>query len=99
MTRYKLSAAATADLAGIRDYSAQSWGEARASTYLRDLRHRLRWLAAAPRRGKHRDDLMTGLLSYPQSSHVIYYRIGREEIEIVRVLHRRMDPVRHVGSK
>lgn len=99
MTRFRLSAAAAADLEGIKAFSTERWGHARAKRYLSDLRDRLRWLAAAPRRGRACPDLLDGVHSYPQASHVICYRIAKKEIEIIRVLHRRMDPLRHLATK
>ena len=96
MAGYRLSAAAAKDLTGIKHYSVANFGLSRANAYLQDMRDRMRWLAVGPRRGKARGDLLPGLFSYRQDSHVIYYRVGKARIEIVRVLHQRMDPLRHL---
>jgi toxin ParE1/3/4 len=53
-----------------------------------------------PRFGSPVSDLAEGLYSYPQQSHVVYFRVlidASSVIEIVRVLHGRMEPARHVG--
>ena len=97
MAGFRLSAAAAAGIESIGAFKQETWGPDQATAYLRVLRERMRWLAARPRRGKARPELHEGLYSFLQESHVIYYRIGRREIEIVRVLHRRMEPLRHVG--
>ena len=97
MAHYRLSQAATADLSEISRYTTKTWGGDQATAYLAGLRDRMRWLAGAPKRGKARPDLQEGLYSFLQQSHVIYYRIGRKGIEVVRVLHRRRDPDRHIS--
>lgn len=99
MAGFRLSATAAADIERIRTFTKKTWGPDQATAYLRLLRERMRWLAAGPRRGKARPELREGLYSYRQDSHVIYYRLGRREIEIVRVLHRRMEPLRHIGRR
>ncbi|MEE8394112.1 MAG: type II toxin-antitoxin system RelE/ParE family toxin [Rhodospirillales bacterium] len=89
--RIRLSPKAKADLADIWDYSKEEWGEDRAGRYLDGLGDRMIWLAAHTSLWKPRDDLAEELFSYPQESHVIYFREVAGAIEIVRILHQRMD--------
>ncbi|WP_207144167.1 type II toxin-antitoxin system RelE/ParE family toxin [Thiococcus pfennigii] len=52
-----------------------------------------------PQPWKRRPEITAGFHSYPQQSHVIYFRVQGEPpslIEIVRVLHGRIGPARHV---
>jgi plasmid stabilization system protein ParE len=37
--------------------------------------------------------------AHPTQCHVIYYRIGHNEIEIVRILHERSDPTRQFPER
>lgn len=43
-----------------------------------------------------RDALFAGLLSFPYLSHILYYVEQPHGITIIRVLHKRMDPERHL---
>jgi toxin ParE1/3/4 len=45
----------------------------------------------SPESGKKRDDLIVGLRSFCIKQHVIFYRCNQEELEVVRILHGRMD--------
>lgn len=91
---HRLARAAAADLDEIHDYTSDHWGDEKATAYLTELRDRMRLLATAPAQGKDRSDLGKGLFSFLQGSHTIYYRVARDDIEVVRVLHQRMDAFR-----
>jgi toxin ParE1/3/4 len=92
---YRLSSRAEADLADIWVYAAEQWGLEQADRYLDALLRRLVWLSDNPALWKPRPDIADGLYSYPQQSHVIYFRpgdAGAGGLEILRVLHGRMEP-------
>jgi len=96
---YRLSSRAEVDLAEIWIYSAKQWDLGQADRYVDALVSRFEWLCDNPALWKPRPDIAEGLHSYPQQSHVIYFRVHGdvpEVIEIVRVLHGRMDTADHV---
>jgi len=96
---YRLSGRAEADLTEIWFYSAEQWSLEQADQYIDALVSRFEWLCANPSLWKARPDIADGLYSYQQQSHLIYFRINQvapQVIEIVRVLHGRMDPSKHV---
>ena len=96
---YRLSVRAEADLAEIWVYSAEQWTLEQADRYIDALVSRFDWLCENPQLWKPRPDITEGLYSYRQESHVIYFRPQGDSpdlIEIVRVLHGRMEPARHV---
>jgi toxin ParE1/3/4 len=96
---YRLSARAEADLTYIWVYSAGQWGIEQADRYVDALLQRLIWLSNNRSLWKDRPDIGGRLYSYPQQSHVIFFRpIGSvpEMVEIVRILHGRMDPSTHL---
>ena len=96
---YRLSVRAEADLAEIWVYSAEQWNLEQADRYIDALVSRFDWLCDNPQLWQPRPDITEGLCSYPQQSHVIYFRAQgdpRDSIEILRVFHGRMEPVRHV---
>jgi len=96
---YRLSSRAEADLAQIWAYSAEQWNLDQADRYIDALVSRFEWLCDNLALWKPRPDIADGLYSYPQQSHVIYFRAHgdpQQSIEIVRVLHGRMESCRQV---
>jgi toxin ParE1/3/4 len=94
--RFELAEQALFDLMAIADYTAERWGKTQALTYLDALEVRLAALARQPLLGRQRDDLADGLLSFPFESHVIFYTRTASGIMVIRVLHKRQDPHRHI---
>jgi toxin ParE1/3/4 len=84
------SPAAQADLAEIWDYTAERWGTTQADHDTDDLHAACDALAAGRRQGRP-VDVRPGYLKYLVGSHVIYFRERGDPLEIVRILHGRMD--------
>jgi len=97
VAHFELTEGANADLAAITDYTAARWGKVQTRKYLDALEGRLNQLAGRPLMGRRRDELTDGLLSFPFESHVIYYMLTDVGIIVLRVLHQRQDPHRHIG--
>jgi toxin ParE1/3/4 len=94
--RFELSRLAVADLDAIADDTADRWGRERARVYLDALEARLTQLAHQPFIGRKREELAPGLLCFPFESHVVFYCATDFGIAVVRVLHKRQDPFRHI---
>lgn len=88
---YRLSKSAENDLSGIWDYTAHTWGENQAESYLNRLESRFFDLAADPSKGRPRPDVDVEYLCYHEGRHLIFYRPHEGGIAIARVLHERMD--------
>ncbi len=86
MRRYRLSPEARSDLDSIWDYIADDNIPA-ADGLLHKVHEKLRLLAEAPGVGRPRDELAPGLRSLPVGNYLLFYRVIREGIEVVRVLH------------
>ena len=84
------------DLEDIWDYSAAHWGTERAERYIRQLWQHAEEIAAQPRLGQSCDGTREGYRKYRAGSHVLFYRSGDGGIEIVRILHERMDYDQHL---
>ena len=93
---YRISRPARDDLEEIRRYSAATWGTERADAYLDAIVFRFAWLVANKPLWRDRSAIAPGLYSYPQGRHVILFRERSGAMDIVRVLHDRMDIRRHV---
>jgi len=92
---FKVTAKARNDLLEIGHYTEERWGESQRNHYLKQLDEALRLIAGNPKIGKDRSHVLDGYRSFQQGSHVIYYRES-EAVEIVRVLHVRMDVGKHI---
>jgi toxin ParE1/3/4 len=94
--RFVLTPRARADIDEIWDYTAERWGLEQAETYLRELRKNIQAVADAPSLGRECEEVRAGYRQYPSGSHVLFYRLTGNSIEIVRILHERMDSERHI---
>jgi toxin ParE1/3/4 len=81
----------------IQLYTLQRWGAEQASIYDAAINQGFELLRDNPRIGKRRPELRPNLLSFPVEHHVLFYRVKRDAIEIVRILHERADAARHLG--
>ena len=92
MPSFTLSNKALADLKDIGRYTQEHWGREQRDLYLRMLDTSFQQLAANPLKGKDCSDIRDGYRKLNAGSHVIFYRQQSiDSIEIVRVLHGRMD--------
>jgi toxin ParE1/3/4 len=96
MSRYIISPRAQADIDEIWNYTAEMWGADQAETYIRVLQAAIETVAKEPRKGRACDEVRKGYRKYPAGSHMVFYRRARSGIDIVRILHRRMDFERHL---
>ncbi|TWU12167.1 Toxin ParE1 [Symmachiella macrocystis] len=86
---YRLSPQAQSDLDQIWDFIAADNPKA-ASNVIHKFDARFQMLVRQPLIGESREELLSGLRSFPVGSYVIYYRLlstGRYAVEIARVLH------------
>lgn len=98
MKRYILSPAAKTDITNILKYTIQKWGKAQADKYILELRERMRWLADNPMLGRTRDEVKEGYRSFKEGSHIIFYRIAEDTIEIIGIPHQNMDIEQNLGE-
>lgn len=95
MRTYRLRQAAARDLLELGRYTQRRWGAAQRRKYIAGLKARLELLADRPALGARRDDVATGYRSFREARHVIFYAERPDGIDIVRILHERMDVARH----
>jgi toxin ParE1/3/4 len=94
--RFVLSPRAQTDLEEIWDYTVARWGLDQAETYTRQLWECIQAVAARPSIGRECADLRPGYFKLSSGSHVLFYRLITDGIDIVRILHERMDYDRHM---
>lgn len=97
MVEIHKQAAAEDDLVDIWRYSFEAWGADQADLYLDALNEGIAGLRDNPRLGADCSDIRAGYRRLHIRHHIVYYRLQTGRIEIVRVLHERMDPDRHLA--
>ncbi len=88
---FRLTELAKQDLRFIGRYTQVTWGKEQRNLYLAKIDAVFHLLAQEPQRGKACDDIRSGYRKYHVGRHLIFYRQSPEGLEIVRVLHDRMD--------
>lgn len=96
MTNYRLTPAAQRDLSAIWDYTEENWDLLQAETYLNEIRAAIERVAENPVRGQACDHIRNGYRRYRIGSHLIFYIERSRGIDVIRVLHQRMDFTRHL---
>ena len=94
--KYRLARSALRDLAQIGQYTRTTWGEEQARNYRDALKARFVWLTRNKSVWRRREEIGEGLYTYSEASHLIVFREYSYGIDILRVLHGRMDLRRHV---
>lgn len=88
---FQLTKAATGDLKSIARFTQEKWGKAQRKLYLKQLDEGFKLLEREPGIGKRCDEIREGYRKFPLGSHIVFYRIHDSQLEIVRILHKRMD--------
>ena len=91
MVNFQLTELAKQDLRSIGRYTQTTWGREQRNTYLAKIDAAFQLLAMEPQLGKSCDDLRVGYRKYPVGRHLIFYRQSVDGLEIIRILHQRMD--------
>ena len=91
---YQLSLPAKRDLTSILFYTQDEWGLEQAERYHASLLKAFQTLDTSPRIGIISNSLAPGLRRFPVEQHVVFYKTDKNGILIVRILHKRMLPLR-----
>lgn len=96
MSSYRLTPAAQRDLSSIWDYTLERWDERQAETYVLEIRSAIERIVAQPDRGRTVDEIRVGYRRYAIGSHLIFFTEHDESVDVIRILHQKMDPTRHL---
>jgi toxin ParE1/3/4 len=91
-----IAPAARNDLKEIYQYGQRQWGQAQSESYLSTIKNQFWLLTQQPLMGTERPELLPNARSLPIKSHTLFYRVSSNKVEIIRVLHGRQDPQRHL---
>ena len=84
------------DIDEIYDHTEAEWGFEQAEKYTYELKTACHRLAQSPRLGRPLNVSRRGYFILGCGSHNIFFREEKTRIVIVRILHVRMDPARHL---
>jgi toxin ParE1/3/4 len=89
---HRLAPQARVELSNIWTYIARESGNFAAADGVIDaITERFYLLAEFPYMGRARDDLQSGLRSFPVGQYVIIYTIDNDDVQILQVFHGRQD--------
>ncbi|MBE6442203.1 MAG: type II toxin-antitoxin system RelE/ParE family toxin [Desulfovibrio desulfuricans] len=93
----RLTPLAEADLEEIWLYTFRRWSPEQADAYVRGIMAAIAGLARGDKVGL-RTDVRPGYRKYRAGMHVIYFRRSGEFVDVIRILHERMDVERHLDG-
>jgi toxin ParE1/3/4 len=93
-----VSRQAQRDLVDIGRFTLDRWGEAQAEAYLRQLDARLKRLVKRPEAGRSCHHVRAGCWRVHEGRHVIFYEFDDRTVDVLRLLHERMLPERHLDD-
>ena len=94
-TGYRLSRPAIVDLEHIWSWTEQRWSAEQAESYHASLIAAFEGLSHGRKKGRA-VDVRDGYHKYAVGSHLIFYRPSAIGIDVIRILHQRMDVERHL---
>lgn len=89
---FTLTRKAKEDLKSLAAYTQKKWGREQRRIYAKQFDDVCHMLADNPDIGTSCDYIKKGYCKSPNSSHIIFYRtLKTSQIQVVRILHKRMD--------
>jgi len=91
--KYKISNEAKSDIEKIWLCTLENWSFEQAERYFDLMMDEIEYISENPNSGENFSNLRKGYLRTRMKSHFIFYKINlkQNEVEIIRILHQRMD--------
>lgn len=96
---YLIRKKAVADLEEIWFYTVQHWSVKQADRYYTLIIEEINYICQHPESGKSQEHIRKNYRSSKVKSHLIFYRVVNQRVEVVRILHERMDIDQQINSK
>lgn len=84
------------DLSDIYHYTAKTWSIMQADKYYLEIQTACKNLASGEKFGRDFSDISKNLLGYYIGKHIIFYTLNPNHLQIIRILHNKMDYKRHL---
>lgn len=92
MCKFTLTNKAVEDLGDIWNYTCERWSEQQADKYYQQLLDACEEAADQPQLGRQYEGVHPTLRGIPMISHIVFFReLDLDVVEIIRILHGRMD--------
>lgn len=92
MAKYFITNKAVEDLSKIWEYTYEVWSEIQADKYYELITSSFHQIVQNPERGKNYDEIDKEIFGLHVGKHIVFYRVAESnDIEILRILHQRMD--------
>lgn len=92
MSKFVLTSKANSDLKSIARYTSKNWGRTQRNKYLSVMNSTFCDLADEVLIGQKDFNIRKGYYKYQVGKHIIFYhKIDKNMIEVVRILHQKMD--------
>jgi toxin ParE1/3/4 len=88
---FVISKKAIADLEEIWLYTVEKWSVEQADRYYQLIFDEINYLCKNARAGKSMEHVRKGYRASKVKSHLIFYRVLYDMIEVIRILHEQMD--------
>jgi len=93
---FVLSPAAEIDLDDIWDYSVENWGERQAERYIRMIQDTIIGLTVGTQFSQSAQHVRPGFRKVLVGTHVLFFKEDDKLIDVIRILHQRMDSTHHL---
>lgn len=94
---YRLSPLAETDLDEIWLYTFKNWSPEQADRYHGQIIAAIEGLAAGVKTGRPAT-VREGYFKYPVGSHFVFFRQSDSSLDVIRILHQRMDVAAQLGE-
>ncbi|OUR61737.1 hypothetical protein A9Q74_07415 [Colwellia sp. 39_35_sub15_T18] len=98
MTKYTLTHKASKDLASIFQYTYKNFNLSQAESYVSELEECFIMLSSQPDLAHKVEDIRKEYFRYLFRKHAVYFKVRKNDIFIVRVLHQQMKYELHLTS-
>lgn len=88
---FKITVEAQTDIESIWLYTFENWSIEQADRYYNMILDEIEYLAKNPESGKDYSHIRKGYYQSKVKMHFIFYRINKNEIEVIRILREQMD--------
>lgn len=99
MREVRLRPKARRDLAGIFAYTKSRWSLQQADRYVAAIHKDIQNLRAKPELGRAVRGVQAPIFMRASGSHVVFYLVDDERIDVVRILHESMDFGAHLANE
>lgn len=92
----RLSPLAEQDLEDVWEYTFRTWSVEQADFYHSMIMAAVDGLASGDKIGRDASEVRAGYLKFSIGQHLLFYQDRADMIDVIRILHKRMDLPRHL---